>query len=310
MRFLALRRPFFCLSNSNRRAIPRGPVPAKADPELPLLQHTFPEKLARPEQNKWRGETRGSLRLLRAGSSLSCGPGSSGALPGRQKRHENVAFHARHGLDLPLIANFQQQPVHLGTPHFLMGHFAATVKNHGAHFVAVTEEADNLILANLIVVFSSVGPKLYFFQLRAATALALLVGFLVLLVLIFPVVGDFADRRFGGGRNFHQIESPLTRELHRLERLHDAELPTVFVNHPDFARPDALVHAHAVTRPEVAIRNKSPSSTLGTSFPRNHREPAPKSMNTRPRRKSRRERASKYTMADISHGNRLESCES
>src|SRR5215469_3640514 len=197
--------------SKNRRAIPRGPVPAKADPELPLLQHTFPEKLARPEQNKWRGETRGSLRLLRAGSSLSCGPGSSGALPGRQKRHENVAFHARHGLDLPLIANFQQQPVHLGTPHFLMGHLAATVKNHGAHFVAVTEEADNLILANLIVVFSSVGPKLYFFQLRAATALALLVGFLVLLVLIFPVVGDFADRRFGGGRNFHQIESPLTR---------------------------------------------------------------------------------------------------
>src|SRR5215470_5363301 len=196
MRFLALQRPFFCLSNS-LRAEERflealcQPRPIRRCPPTTRLSG----KLARPEQNKWRGETRGSLRLLRAGSSLSCRPGSSGALPGRQKRHENVAFHARHGLDLPLIANFQQQPVHLGTPHFLMGHLAATVKNHGAHFVAVTEEADNLILANLIVVFSSVGPKLYFFQLRAATALALLVGFLVLLVLIFPVVGDFADRR-------------------------------------------------------------------------------------------------------------------
>ena len=211
-------------------------------------------------------------------------PGSRAFL-GRQKRHENVAFHARHGLDLPLLANFEQQPVHLGAPHFLVCHLAAAMKNHGAHFVPVAEEADDLILANLIIVFSGVGPKLDFFELRAAAALALLVGFLVLLVLEFPVVGDFADRRFGGGRNFHQIEPPFARQFHGLERLHDSELGTVLVNHPDFTRPDALVHTRAVTRTEVAFSDKSPSRALGTCFPWNNQELGPKSANTCPRSK-------------------------
>src|SRR5262249_55732359 len=139
------------------------------------------------------------------------------------------------------------------------------MKNHGAHFVTVAEEADDLILANLIIVLRGVGPKLDFLQLRTAAALALFVGFLVLLILVFPVVGDFADRRVGGGGDFHQGAPPLARPLYWLERLDDAELPSVFVNHPDFASADALVHARAVTRPEVAFSDRSPSRTLGTS---------------------------------------------
>src|SRR2546430_9141735 len=57
--------------------------------------------------------------------------------------------------------------VHLRAAHFLVRHFAATMKNHGAHLVALAEEADDLILANLIVVLRSVGPKLDFLQLRS-----------------------------------------------------------------------------------------------------------------------------------------------
>src|SRR6266566_2481113 len=117
-------------------------------------------KTRRPEQSKLRRETRWLLHLLGSGTRWPRRSGNRRAFLGRQKRYENVAFHARHGLDLPLVANFEQQPVHLGTPHFLVRHLAAAVKNHRSHFVAVTEEADNLILANLIIVFSGVGPKL------------------------------------------------------------------------------------------------------------------------------------------------------
>src|SRR2546421_4789572 len=262
-----------------------------------LKSQKRPQK-AVPTESKLRRETRPLLRLLRAGSRLPCGPGCPSALLGCQQSHQNVAFHARHRFDLALISNFRQQAVHLLAAHFLVRHFAATMKNHGAHLVALAEEADDLILANLIVVLRGVGPKLDFLQLRTAAALALFVGLLVQLVLIFPVVGDFADRRVGGGRNLHQIKPAFPRELHCLERLHDTELLTLFVNHPDFARPDAFVYARTVTRPEVAFSDKSPSRAIGTCFPRIDQELAPKCTNTGPRKRRNRGRVSKYSMAD------------
>src|SRR5260370_29025461 len=140
----------------------------------------------------------GLLRLLGAGRLLARRLGDAHAFFRRQQRYQDVAFHARHGLDLALVANLHEQAVHLGAPDFLVGHFAPAMKNHGAHFVAFAEEPEDLVLANLIVVFRGSGPKLDFLQLRAAAALALLVRFLVGLVKIFAVVGDLAHRRFAG----------------------------------------------------------------------------------------------------------------
>src|ERR1700739_3450861 len=106
-----------------------------------------------------------------------------------------------------MVADFAEEPCHLGAAHFLVCHFAAAMKNHGANFVAFPKEADDLVLANLIVVLSRGGAKLYLFQLGATATLALLVGFLAQLVLIFAVVGDFANWRICGGRNLYQIQS-------------------------------------------------------------------------------------------------------
>src|SRR5258708_2676059 len=130
------------------------------------------------------------------------------ALFGGQQCDQDVAFHARHGFDLTVFADFAQQARHLGATHFLVRHFAATMKNHGADFMTFSKEANNLILANLIIVLRGGWPKLYFLELRATTALALLMRLFVLLVKEFAVVGDLANRRISGGRNFHQIESP------------------------------------------------------------------------------------------------------
>jgi len=123
------------------------------------------------------------------------------------------------------------------------------------------EETDNLVLANLIIVFRGGGPKLDFLQLRAAAALALLVSLFVGLVKIFAVVGNLANGRISRGRDFHQVEPLLLGQFHGFKRLHDAELATFFIDHPDFASPDPFVDANAVALPEAAFCDKSPSST-------------------------------------------------
>src|SRR5260370_17448768 len=116
----------------------------------------------------------GLLRLLGAGRLLAHRLGDADAFFRGQQRYQDVAFHARHGLDLALVANLHEQAVHLGAPDFLVGHFAPAVKNHRAHFVAFAEEPEDLVLANLIVVLRGGGPKLNFPQLHAAAVLPLL----------------------------------------------------------------------------------------------------------------------------------------
>jgi hypothetical protein len=106
-------------------------------------------------------------------------------------------------------------------------------------------------------------PELYFFQLRAAAALALLVSFFVLLVKKLAVIGDFANRRIRRLRNFHQVEPSFARHTNGLEWLHDPELGSLLVNYPDLARPDPIIHAGSVALPEIPFCDISPSMTLG-----------------------------------------------
>src|SRR5712692_135165 len=98
--------------------------------------------------------------------------------------------------------------------------------------------------------------------MRAAAALALLVGLFVGLIKIFSVVGDLANRRISRGRDFHQVEPFFLGQFQGFKRLHDAELAAFFINHPDFASADSFVDANAVALPEAAFCDKSPSSTL------------------------------------------------
>jgi len=205
--------------------------------------------MLRPYERKYLCRLRGLLRTWFCRWST---------LFGGQQRDQDVAFHARHGFDLAVFADFAQQARHLGAAHFLVRHFAAAMKNHGAHFMTFSEEANDLILANLIIVLRGGRPKLYFFELRATAALALLMRLFILLVKEFAVVGDLANRRICGGRNFHQIESPFACHTNCFVRLHHSKLGTLLINHPDFARPNPLIYAGAVALPEAAFCDISP----------------------------------------------------
>src|SRR5712692_617072 len=229
------------------------------------------KKSACSVRNDGKGELLRLLRLLGAGSRLPCGLCNRNTFFRRQQSDEDIAFHSGHGFDLALVANFHEQAVHLGAADFLVRHFAPAMENHRAHFVALAEKADNLVFANLIIVLRGGGPKLDFLELRGAAALALLVGLFIELVKVFAVVGNLANRRNGGGRDFHQIESPLARQLHGFKRLHDAKLAAIFINHPDLARPNPLVYADPVTLPEVPFSDKSPLKELFCLRPRSGR---------------------------------------
>src|SRR5579859_6258543 len=202
-----------------------------------------------------------SLLRLRAGGLLPDVLRNRNALFRRQQRDENVTFHARHGFDLAELADLYQQAIHLRAADFLVRHFAAAVKNHRANFVAFAKKTDDLVFANLIIVFGGRGPELYFLELRTTAALALFVRFFVGLVKIFAVVRDFTNRRVGGGRNFHQIEPALTRQFHGFKGLHDAELAALFINHPDLSGANAFIDADAVALPEAAFCDKTPLSS-------------------------------------------------
>jgi hypothetical protein len=132
------------------------------------------------------------------------------------------------------------------------------MENHRAYFVAFSEEANDLILANLIIVFRGCRTKLYFLELRTAAALALLVRFFILLVKEFTVISDFTNWRIGRGRNFHQIQSAFARHLDGFVRLHDPKLTAFFIDDPDFTRPDSLVYSSAIGLPEVTFCDISP----------------------------------------------------
>lgn len=205
--------------------------------------------MLRPCGHKTLGRLRGLLR------TWFCG---RGALFWRQQRYQDVAFHARHGFNLSMFADLAQQARHFGTAHFLVRHFAPAMENHGAHFMAFSQEANNLVLTDLVIVLRGGWPKLYFFELRATAALALLMRLFILLVKEFAVVGDLANRRICGGRNLHQIESPFAGHTNRFVWLHHSKLGTLLINHPDFARPNPLIYAGAVALPEAAFCDISP----------------------------------------------------
>src|SRR5713226_8503916 len=128
----------------------------------------------------------------------------------------------------------------------------------GAHFMALSKEANDLILTNLVIVLRGSRPKLYFLELRAAAALALLMRLFILLVKKFTIVGDLANRGIGGRRDFHQVESPFTRQTNSLVRLHHPKLGAFLINHPDFARPNPLINAGTVALPEAPFCDISP----------------------------------------------------
>src|SRR5579875_2118578 len=126
-----------------------------------------------------------------------------------------------------------------------MGHFTATMEDHGLHFVAFAQESDDLIFAHLIIVLRGGRAELHFLDVRAFLVPLRLMRLFALLVEELSVVHELANGRNGVRRDFHHVQAGVARSFHRVEQGHDAELVSRVVDQSDLAGADALVDAKA-----------------------------------------------------------------
>src|SRR6188472_3774496 len=127
-----------------------------------------------------------------------------------------------------------------------MGVLTSAEENRRLHLVAVSQEALDVLLLELIVVFVDLRPELDLLDQDHALVLLRLARALLLLVLVLAEVHDPADRRHRGGRDLDEVEPFLSRDGQRLRRWHDPELLSSVVDDSNLSNPNALVGADAV----------------------------------------------------------------
>src|SRR5262249_57799962 len=80
----------------------------------------------------------------------------------RENCVQRVAFHPRTEFNYGALADFVQQAFEDLASQIGMGHFAAAEEDGGLHLVALFEEAEYVVLFELVVVLVHVDAELYF----------------------------------------------------------------------------------------------------------------------------------------------------
>jgi hypothetical protein len=165
-------------------------------------------------------------------------------LGGSQNGVKNRAFHARHELDDPGVANVLDEPVDDGVAQLAMRHLAAAEAQTRLHLVAVVQKTDGLVLLGLVVVLVHSDRELDFLDgddllLLAGGSLALF-----LLVEVAAVVLDAANGGDGVGTDFNQVKTAFAGDLQCLKGRQDPKLFAVLVDDADLARANAIVNAN------------------------------------------------------------------
>jgi len=160
-----------------------------------------------------------------------------------QDRVQRVAFHPRTKLHDGAVSDLFQQALEYLSSQIGMGHLAATEEDCRLYFVALIEEAQHVVLFELVVVLVYVNAELHFLDVDDLLVLLGRAFLLFFFVEKLAVILNATDRRIGRRGNLYQVESSFAGNFERLKRLQDAKLGSVFVNHTDFAGANALIGA-------------------------------------------------------------------
>ena len=163
-----------------------------------------------------------------------------------QNRVHLIAFEPGHRFSDGDLGQFGHQPLQDPAPDLGVRHFATAEEDGGLHLVAFFQEALDVLLLELVVVFVHLRTELDFLDLDDLLVLSSLARALLLLVLVLPEVHDPADGWDRSGGDLDEIEPFLLGDRERLRRRHDAELLARIVDDPDFPHADAFVGADAV----------------------------------------------------------------
>ena len=154
---------------------------------------------------------------------------------------QRVPLLARPEFDHRFLSQFRDKPVQNPATQILSGHFSPPKKNCGLDLVPFFQEAHYMLLLGLIVVFIDINAKLYLFDGNNVLVLSGCAFLFFLLVEKFAEVHKPANRRLGGGGNFHQVQRFFPGDLESFPWGHDAELLARVINHANFTNPDPLV---------------------------------------------------------------------
>ena len=153
-----------------------------------------------------------------------------------------IAFHARPEFHNPFIADFSHQPLQNFSSQVLVGHFASAEAQAGFYLVAFTQKPQHMVSFGHVIVLIHVDAELYFLQDDLFLVLFRRPFLFFLLVEELAVIHNAAHRRIRSGRDLYQIKILLTGLSRRIHWVHNAQLFTLWANHADFPRPDALIH--------------------------------------------------------------------
>src|SRR5208337_466841 len=160
-----------------------------------------------------------------------------------QDQMQSVAFLSGSKFHDPFIAEVFDQAFQNFASQSLARHLASAEEDGRLHLVAFGEEAQHVVLLGLVVVIVHVDAELHFLDRDLVLVLLGLALALFLLVQVFPVIHDPANRRLSSGRDFHQVEGFLAGDLERVVRRHDTKLVAFIVDHANFACTNALIGA-------------------------------------------------------------------
>ena len=177
----------------------------------------------------------------------------------RQQHGHSPTLHTRVGFDLgDVFQTFCDLPHGLHA-EVLMGHLPAAEEHGELDFVVVFEELACLVDFDIQIVIVDRGAQ------ANTTKLALLgvaFGFLLffaLLLLPLAVIHDSANRWFGAGRDFHQIQTSFTSSAFGFVGFDDARLLIVLINQSDWRQPNHVIDTKALARFFLQRSKTSPS---------------------------------------------------
>src|SRR5262249_30078463 len=174
---------------------------------------------------KWRPETEIQDSLLFGLSRFRFLPRNRFlAYALRQDGVHLIAFLPRRRLGDRDVGQILDQPLENPSSDLRVRHLASAEENRGLDLVAVSQEALDVLLLELIIVLVHLGTELNLLDLDDLLVLLGLSGALLFLVLVASEVHDAANRRRRRGRNFDQVKSLLLGNNERLLRRHDSQL--------------------------------------------------------------------------------------
>lgn len=177
------------------------------------------------------------------------------ALLPRQRTDLHVDVAARHLRLLIALSHGLQVLFDLPSKlmsELLVSHLTATELKLDAHLVTFGEEVFSVNDLDMIVVRIDSDAELHFLHLAALLVLVRLFAVLLLDVLVFAVVDDFAHGRVGIRCDLDQIQPTLLGNTDGLMRWQNTQLMlSILFNHTHLRRTNALIDACLIHEPAV-----------------------------------------------------------